>query len=130
MKREFAYLKKKNQWFPIISITLCGPKEVRTFRALVDSGASYSVFRPEVAKLLGIEIEDGKEIYLVGIGGRILGYLHMINVSVDAKNFFKCKIVFSKEHTVSLNILGRDNFFLPFLITFAERKRRVILKKD
>ena len=127
MKKEFRYSKKAGQWFPTVDIKIQGPKRTRKYKALVDSGATLSVFRAEVAKNLGVNIEAGEKIFLTGVGGRILGYLHNLKVSIDEKNFFKCKIVFSKEYTVSLNILGRDNFFLPFLITFAEKRRKIIL---
>lgn len=126
---EFSYLKKDNHWFPVINIILTGPKRTRAFKALVDSGASYSVFRAEVGKRLGLEVEKGKPVYLIGIGGRILGYLHRIKVRVGKESFL-CKIIFSEEYTVSLNILGRDNFFLPFLITFNEKFRKVLINKN
>jgi hypothetical protein len=110
----------------VINVTLQGPKRTRIFTALVDSGASFSVFKPEVAELLGVRIERGKQIYLEGIGGRILGYIHKINLGID-KKFSKYKIVFSRELIISFNLLGRDNFFLPFLITFFEKGRKVII---
>jgi hypothetical protein len=127
MRIEFSYKKRGKAYYPIIEIKAKTSKNEVGVKALIDSGASFSVFRPEIADYLGIKIEKGEPIVLTGIGGRILGYLHQIDVSLDRKNFFKCKIVFSKEYTVSLNILGRDNFFLPFLITFAEKKKKVIL---
>ncbi len=130
MRKEFEYLEKGNQFFPVIDLTIQGPQRTRTFKALVDSGASFSVFRAEVARFLGIKVEQGKEIYLEGIGGRILGYLHKLRVSVDGKNFFQCKIVFSPELNVSFNLLGRDNFFLPFIISFLERNRKIIIETN
>ena len=66
-------------------------------------------------------------MYLEGIGGRILGYMYNVEVSVDGE-LFKCKIVFSRELTISFNILGRDNFFNPFSITFREKDKKVLLK--
>lgn len=127
MRKTYSYLKKDNQYFPIIEVKLKSSKKEMAVKALVDSGASFSVFRAEVADYLGIPINKGKSIYLTGIGGRILGYLHKLPVRVGAKKY-SCKIVFSKEYVVSFNILGRDNFFLPFLITFNERGKKVILK--
>jgi len=125
--KTFSYLRKGNQYFPVIDVELRHGRVALRLKALVDSGASLSVFRAEVAEYLGIRIEKGKPIYLTGIGGRILGYLHTLPVRVGSTRF-RCKIVFSKEFTVSLNILGRDNFFQPFLITFAERRRQLILR--
>lgn len=128
MKIEFSYLQKGRQYFPIIDLRLKGPKSQLTLKALVDSGATYSVFRAEVADYLGINIEKGKPMYLEGIGGRILGYMHNLSVFMGNK-LYKCKIIFSREFTVSFNILGRDNFFIPFLITFSEKAKKVIIQE-
>jgi len=129
MNLEFSYKKRGKAYYPIIVIRAKSAKNEVGVKALVDSGASFSVFRSEIANYLGIKLEEGKPVFLTGIGGRILGYLHKIDVSINGKNFFNCKIIFSKEYTVSLNILGRDNFFQPFLISFWEEARKVILKE-
>ena len=129
MEIEFEYSKRDSKWYPTAKIVCLGPKRKRAFIAMVDSGASFSVFRSEVADYLGISIEKGRPIYLTGIGGRILGYLHKLPIKVGNKKF-SCKIIFSKEYTVSLNILGRDNFFLPFLITFNEKLRKTKIVKN
>lgn len=128
MKLEFPYLKKGRQYFPVVDLKLKFSKSEIITKALVDSGATYSVFRPEIANYLGINIENGKSIYLEGIGGRILGYLHNISVSFGNK-LYKFKVIFSQELTVSFNILGRDNFFIPFLITFCEKDKKVIIQE-
>jgi hypothetical protein len=127
MKIEFPYLEKDGQYFPIVEVTLKKGKKIIGIKALVDSGASFSVFRPEIAQELGIDLEKGKKIYLVGIGGRILGYLHKVSLTVGNKNFL-CKIIFSSEYNVSFNLLGRDNFFLPFVISFFEKKRKILIE--
>lgn len=127
MKREFPYLEKDGQYFPIAEVTLRHAERVITVKALIDSGASFSVFHPEIAEYLGIKIERGKKVYLTGIGGRILGYLHKVMLDLAGKTF-ECKLVFSPEFKVSFNLLGRDNFFAPFVISFAEAKRKVIIK--
>lgn len=128
MKYKFSYSKKGNQFFPIIDLILKGPKDILKAKALIDSGASFSVFRSEIADYLGINIEKGKQMYLEGIGGRILGYLHTLSVFIG-KKVYKCKIIFSREFNVSFNLLGRDNFFLPFIISFHERDKRVIVEE-
>lgn len=93
-------------------------------KALVDSGASFSVFRHEVAEFLDIKIENGHAVYLEGIGGRILGYMHRLPVVIAGKKIVG-KIVFSKEFHVSLNIIGRNNLFQPFWITFKEKEKSI-----
>jgi len=127
MKQEFAYLKKGEQSFPVIDVELKGKNKTLTVKALVDSGATFSIFRTEIADYLRIEIEKGKSIYLEGVGGRILGYLHSLTLKVGDKSF-TCKVVFSHEFTISFNILGRDNFFLPFIISFAEKAKKVTVE--
>ena len=126
MKLVFPYTEKQGRWYPLIDITLYGAKDFLQIKALPDSGASFSVFRPEIADFLGIPIESGKQMCLEGVGGRILGYLHLVKVGIGIKRF-PCKIVFSREFTVSLNLLGRDNFFEEFLITFDEQKKQIVL---
>lgn len=129
MKKEFSYFEKDNQYFPIIEIKLKGPKNEINVKALIDSGASFSVFRPEIGQELGIVLEKGKKIYLSGIGGRILGYLHKLPIILGNKTL-QCKVVFSPEFNVSFNLLGRDNFFLPFIISFLEKNRKVIIEAN
>jgi hypothetical protein len=126
MRAVFPYFRKGAQWYPVIDVTLQGAKDEITVKALLDSGASFSVFRPEIADEIGIAVEKGTPLYLEGIGGRILGYMHRIPVRVGVKKFL-CKFVFSREFTVSFNLVGRDNFFSNFRITFDDKNKRVIL---
>jgi len=129
MKREFPYLKKGEQYYPLIDIELTGPKTSLLVSALVDSGATFSIFRPEIADYLGVPISEGQSLYFRGIKGEILGYLHQIPVRVNQERF-NCYIAFSPDLEVSFNILGRNNFFLPFLITFNEKKQKVLIEKN
>ena len=123
MKKEFPYI----QDYPLIEVVLVGPKERIKMLALLDSGADYSLFSLEVAEKLGVRKEEGKKIFLQGVvGEQFLGYLHKVPVQVDDMTF-NCRIVFSKVKTA---LLGRDNFFLPFLITFNERCKKVKIEKQ
>jgi hypothetical protein len=126
---EFSYLRKGNQYYPLIDIELTGSKGSLVVKALVDSGASLSVFRPEIANYLAIPIKKGEGLYFQGIKGRIRGYLHRVPVRVSSEKF-DCNIAFSPELKISFNLLGRNNFFLPFLITFNERSQKVIIEKN
>jgi predicted aspartyl protease len=94
---------------------------------LIDSGATSSIFRPEVAEELGLKLEKGKGIYLTGVGGRIKGYLHQLKMEVAGKQF-TCPIIFSYEYAVSFNLLGRQEFFKNFIIVFNEKKKTIELK--
>ncbi|MBI2050768.1 MAG: retropepsin-like domain-containing protein [Parcubacteria group bacterium] len=127
MKKAFPYFKKGSQHFPIVPVTLTRGNNRITIEALIDSGASFSVFRPEVAEYLGIPITNGARIQLSGIGGKITGYLHTLTVQFGSKKF-PCKIIFSPEFNVSFNLLGRDNFFVPFIISFKEKTRQIVIE--
>jgi len=126
---KFKYATRKDRKFPIIPITLIKESIAIDIDVLIDSGANISVFREEIAECLEIVIEDGEEILLQGLGGRIVGYIHELRVRVDDEEF-PCKVVFSKELTVGLNILGREGFFEYFQVTFNEGAREVILEKN
>ena len=113
--------------FPIVPLKLKYRKKVTKTSALVDSGATTSIFRPEVAEDLGIKIEEGEEINLTGVGGRIKGYIHNLTIEIAEKKF-RCPIIFSYEYTVSLNLLGRDGFFKKFVVIFDEKKKEMRLE--
>lgn len=129
MKREFSYLRKGDQYYPLIDIELIGPRGSLIIKALVDSGATFYIFRPKIANYLGIPIKNGQSLYLQGIKSKIFGYLHRIPVRVDEEKFH-CYIAFSSELEVSFNILGRNNFFFPFLITFNEKFQKLLIEKN
>ena len=101
-------------------VFLIGKKRVRS-QALIDSGATISVFGEETAETLGVEIEKGKKTVLGGVGGRIVGYIHKLRLRVANKDFF-CPIVFSREYLVSFNLLGREAVFKQFRIIFEEKE--------
>lgn len=88
--------------------------------ALVDSGATISIFTQDIAQKLNLPINKGKEIYLGGVGGRIKGYIHDIKLEIADKKL-SIPVVFSYEYTVSFNLLGRQGVFKNFKITFEEK---------
>jgi len=129
MRKEFPYLIEGDQSYPMIDVELIGSRASLVVRALVDSGANLSLFQAEIAGYLGISIQAGQRLPVQGITGRITAYLHRIPVRVNHERF-ACLIAFSSELEGSLNILGRNNFFLPFLITFHERAQTVIIETE
>lgn len=117
----------EGQFFPVIPLRFCLDKKIVGSSALVDSGATISIFRGDIADYLGLRIEKGKEIFLSGVGGRIRGYIHKLKIELAGKKFL-CPIVFSHEFTVSFNLLGREGLFKHFQIVFDEKKKIVVLK--
>ena len=127
MKNEFSYLEKDGQHFPIVEVALARGDRTISVKALVDSGASFCIFHHEVAEYLGLKIERGRKVSLTGIGGRIFGYLHNVTVNAGGQRF-ECKIVFSRKFKISFNLLGRDNFFAPFKVSFIESQKKVVIE--
>lgn len=117
----------EGQFFPVIPLRFHFGKKTTDASALVDSGATISIFKTEVANDLDLKIESGKEIYLGGVGGRIKGHIHNLEVETAGKRFF-CPIVFSYEYLVSFNLLGREEFFKRFRIVFEEKKKLLKLE--
>jgi len=124
MVKEFPYIYEKGKYLPMVPMVV---KDLFQTYAIVDSGAEISLFRPEIAEMLNIQIEDGEKIELTGIGGRIVIYKHTVPIEVSGWRL-KSRVAFSKEFTASINILGRNNFFRYFIIKFDELKRMTYLE--
>ena len=80
-----------------------------------------------MAELLGVEVEEGEEVYLGGVGGRIKGYVHRLWMRVGEKRM-RVPVVFSREFVVSFNLIGRKGIFDKLVITFDEAKKRVVVE--
>ncbi|MBI2029487.1 hypothetical protein HYT02_03670 [Candidatus Gottesmanbacteria bacterium] len=124
----FPYQKNSaDDFFPIVDIFIFHKNSAARIFTLVDSGATISIFRQDVASQLNLTIESGIETYLGGVGGRIKGYIHKLKIEVAGKRFL-CPVVFSHEYLVSFNLLGREEFFKRFRIIFEENKNHLKLE--
>lgn len=124
----FPYYKNSSGlYFPVIPLQLNYQGENIDSSALIDSGATISIFRSDVAEYLHVPVEKGELIYLGGVGGRIKGYIHKLEIEIAGKKFV-CPVVFSHEYLVSFNLLGREAVFNQFKIIFEEKKKLVKLE--
>jgi len=122
---RYEYLQERGKFAPIIPFRLKGKDRWVTFDAYVDSGATYSICKPEIAEILGKEIARGEKLYVtVGDGSLITVYLHKLEIEVGGKRFV-ATIGFSKQLGIGFNILGRKGVFENFVIAFNERERYV-----
>ena len=123
---RFPYQQRHGKFLPIIPIKLKSVGgEWITFDAFVDSGASYSIFTAEIGEVLGLNVEDGKKIYVtVGDGSLITVYLHEIDVKIGKKTF-KATVGFSKQLGIGFNIIGRKDIFERFKVCFNEKEKVV-----
>ena len=88
------------------------------FMAYVDSGASYSVFYSDHARVLGIALKTGKSMRLmVGDGTTITVYLHKVKVKFAGKEFV-AEVSFSDDLKIGMNLLGQRTYFENFTFCF------------
>ena len=122
---KLPYLKFRDRFLPIVSIWLKGGKEWVEFKAFVDSGAGYSIFKAEMAEILGLRLEDGKESYVtVGDGSLIKVYIHNVSVRIADKEF-EAAVGFSRHLGIGFNIIGRLDIFDRFTVCFDESEKIV-----
>jgi hypothetical protein len=123
---QFPYVKFHGRWYPLIPITLNkNNHSVNTF-ALLDSGASISVFRPEIAKALDIPVKGKTGTRLGTASGGVDIAITRVHVAVE-DTVFHANVGFSEKYAMSFNILGRESFFNRFSICFNEIMKTVIM---
>lgn len=123
---RFPYVRFHNNYYPLIPLSLkYKSREVNTF-ALLDSGASHSVFRPEIAQALGILHGRRAKVRLGTASGRVHLEFYRLAVEVE-KTKFNARVGFSKEAAANFNIIGRQGFFPRFSVIFHEIAKTVIL---
>jgi len=123
----FNYIEKRGRLYPLVPITLRAQQEL-TLYALVDSGVVISLFPEDVAKVIGLNLDKGEELYLTGVGGYIKGKL-VSDVEAVIEGFrIQVPIVFVSYTPIELAVLGRKGFFEEFEITFREWEKKLILK--
>lgn len=128
MKYEFDYIKIGNKFFPIIPFIVKNNKEFVPVNALVDSGATISLFNADVGRALKIDIEKGEKFCPTGISGKILTYIHEVTLKIGEYEV-KTKVAFTDELAVKINLLGRENIFENFSILFNDKLKKIILEK-
>jgi hypothetical protein len=123
---QFPYVRFHGKFYPLIPIALSrGPNSVNTF-ALLDSGASISVFRPEIAEALAIPRGKRSSMRLGTAAGGVDIGITKVQVEVGTTSF-RARIGFSRTFAASFNILGRESFFHKFSICFNEISRTVLM---
>jgi len=97
--------------------------------ALVDSGATVSLFHISVADDAGIDLRDAEREYLAGVGGYVLAYIKKeVEVEIEGLGKLKVPVAFTEYITSDLAILGRQGFFEQFEIVFREWRRELELR--
>lgn len=124
-KLIYHYLPIDGRLSPVVPLGIGYRGKWRRVEAYVDSGATYSLFHPEIGVELGITIEQGTKVWVQTASGDFLPvYLHLMDVQLGFQRF-QTEIGFSDRLGVKFNLLGRSSFFERFEICFSDFARTV-----
>ncbi|MFA6548304.1 MAG: hypothetical protein WCT39_00025 [Candidatus Margulisiibacteriota bacterium] len=113
---------EKDEYAPIVRLELSSALRSIETEAYVDSGASYSIFKVEIAEMLKINYLKGRKVLLtIGDGAHMPIYLHNLPVKF-ADHAFHARVGFSDKLGIEFNLLGRASFFDKFMICFNDKE--------
>jgi hypothetical protein len=115
---------------PIIPIRLINKDDQNlfvNFKALIDSGAGSSIFPVEIARMIGLTLENDRTEGIQGIsGGGFTGYLHDFILEVGGWKFNSFGL-FTQAQIVG-PVLGREGFYSLFEVRMNLPKESIELK--
>ena len=127
-ERIFPYIVYRGRFYPIIPVIIEG-RERAIVHALVDSGATVSLFHASIAEDIGIDLADAEQVYLAGIGGYVKAYVKkQVKITIEGLGDIFIPMAFTEYIASDLAILGRQGFFEAFEITFRECEKKLIIK--
>lgn len=124
---KFYYQLFRDSYYPIIQVKIIANGEEVNTPAIVDSGASISIFSGSVARQIGINTEAGQKRIFQGASAKLIGYTHKVIMIIAGKKI-ECKVAFSDELSTSFNLIGRETVFDKFIITFNEKNREISIE--
>lgn len=93
--------------------------------ALVDSGASYSLFHAALGEHIGLNIKAGQKFVSFGVDGKpIESFLHLTRVTIGG-NSAMISISYSYDLQTPYPLLGQRGFFEKFRICFDLGKKEI-----
>ncbi len=109
-------------WWPVLLVRLADPHlgiTTKPFHAVVDSGSSTCLFHADFLKPFGLNLRDGIEDSLGGVGRQssIRVYYHDISILFGVDWNIGVWAGFSAELSIA-GLLGRLGFFDGFRVTF------------
>ena len=125
----FPYVPYRGHPAPILPIAIQGVRGWTVVWTYADSGASLSILNTaREAGRLGLRVEDGQLVYsVVGDGSLIPVYVHRLPVRIGPIEL-TATIGFSARLGVGFNLLGRQDIFTHFDVTFSDSRQRITFK--
>jgi hypothetical protein len=125
---EYPYAIVAGWRSPLIPLGIGVQGRWQRVEAYVDSGAFYSVFKPDFALALGLEWQHGERVSVqVGDGSFIPVYLHTMDIQLQQYRF-SGRIGFSDRLGIRFNLIGCVPLFERFIICFDDRQGMVQLE--
>ncbi|HEY2467770.1 MAG TPA: retropepsin-like aspartic protease [Terracidiphilus sp.] len=110
---EHAYPDDPARGIEVPVLLELGDRNTRCL-AHVDTGAGYCIFRSDYAELLGLDVEQGTPIRVIGAGGGVVdAYGHMMTVEVLGHRV-DSQIYFTRNAEFRRNVLGRQGWLHHF----------------
>ena len=118
-EQEFQYREIPGLgMLPAIVVGLIGPSGQDDFPAIIDTGATYSLFNGIRARAIGLELSEGRSEYLTGLSGQLPARIHRVTLELLGHRFV-CEVAFS-EQAIRRELLGRNDLFEHIRLGFLE----------
>lgn len=118
----FPYVRAKSGgYYPLVPVTLKYRLRQAKAEALVDSGATVSIFNLVLAEALGVSLTQADAVTLEGVGGTVEGYYKTIRLDIGTIHL-RAPVIFTGSFT-SVNLLGRKGVFDQAHVCFSDADR-------
>lgn len=110
-----------------ISLPVPNAESTPAFEAMIDSGASRSIFHADFAAYLGLNLEDGLAETANGVDGPVTTWLHRITLRLPGGT--TAILAGFKEGLPFAGLLGMHGFFDQFRVTFDPVQQGIELER-
>lgn len=104
-----------------------GGEEVRA-DAFVDTGATYCIFRREVAATLGIDVEAGAPVRVGTVTGGFDAYGHTLTLETLGYSF-DVTVYFAAREGLPRNVLGRRGWLDQLRLGIVEHEGKLYVSR-
>ncbi len=121
----YRYKSLPKSKVPLIPLGIFHDRKWIRTEALVDTGATYSVFSSKIADRIGLNYQKGEKIPLTNASGKKFDtYLNQVKIQIG-KHIVNALFGFS-DGLCPYNLLGRKDVFDHFKICFDEKNYQVV----
>ena len=117
---RYRIVAGRTELLPLCSLRLFGPKGGATVEALIDSGATYSVFPTKAADDTGIPLPAAADQWLQSLSLAVAGRRADVDIALQQRRW-RAPVVFVERLPFRYALLGRSGVFSQFReVAFVE----------